>query len=388
MSKYTSMATTLNTYADCRMLTLELEFHKLERAQMIELAHYCAQQIHDLFSGDVYAIWHSHGRRCSYEKLIDKLLNERSYCDFSFEADFCSECVYDRKSAAEFERKRTFLANTSAEVPYCSTDYLEYFVDHFSNIHDSNDIKTAIVSTSVLPGKYFRSKWFNYDISSSFDAVCHANDPERFKGSYTMQVALMSLGTNAEEMADYFKKVLTSAAQIANTVSGRVLLSPFTAVSYTSPHMCYFGEVDATKVVSTAETEAYYSVEDWYRYLYFCGAEWFNLLTPRQMSHLSNFPDLCEAQNNVAVEKMANGSVAIGSKKPITEFEPLDLMPIRKLLYPALYPGASAIPLDVLLNPCLYAFMAKFRPQWEMIPIFEDEISIEEKYLRFSTKKY
>lgn len=387
MSKYTSMATTVGTYVDCRMLTMELEFHKLEKAQMIELAHFCAQRIHDLFSCDAYALWHSHGRRCSYEKLIDKLLNEKLYCDFSYEADFYSEYVYDKKSAAAFERKRTFLANTSADVAYCSSDYLEYFKDHFSNIHDPNDIKTAILSTSVLPKKYFQSKWFNYDISSCFGAVCHANDPERFKGVHTIQVAFMSLGDHAEEMADEFKKVLTSAAQISNNISGRVLLTPFTAVGYTSPHMCYFGEVDATKVVSTSEAEAYYSVEDWYRYLYFCGAEWFNLLTSLQMSHIPNFSDQSVAQNNVAVEKMANGSVTVGSKKPITEFEPLDLMPIRKLLYPALYPGTSVIPVDVLLNPSMYAFMTKFRQQWEVISIFDDEISIEDHFLKFHISK-
>lgn len=125
-----------------------------------------------------------------------------------------------------------------------------------------------------------------------------------------------------------------------------------------------------------------YGIE-WYPYYYFCGAEWFNMLSPLQASHLADLAERSARYVNINTIVYPDGSASVCLKKPIDQTDVSDLADVRKLLYKALYPGKRKIMLADLQNPDAFGCLAKPRQQWECIPVFPNEIEVNQECIQF-----
>lgn len=384
MDDWVSMATTFYEPIDCRMVQLEIDFHNASKQQLFELAEHCARSIDNILSEGCFCQWRFGGRHLSYISLLTKISQCTRDFDFSFEADILSNVVYNSKTFRAYDR---FIQQESIGhwIDYSvSSDYFKFFDSCFAKLDNPNKYKDAIIRIFNEPGKYKRSMWRQHDASGYFMSYPYVNNTSMYRGTFRLQIALKCLGSTVTSFSEKLIHIVLRSIGILPSISSRISLSPLSAPSACSPHMVYFGG-DISK--ESIPIEVGCLDNEWYPYYYFCGVEWFNLLSPLQASHLSDQVTLNNKNEQMELAAYPNGSILVKLNKPIESMDVDDLVDVKKYLYKALYPGKSMINLNYLLDKTAYGFLAKPRQEWEYIPIFSDEIEIDNQYVVFSIKK-
>jgi hypothetical protein len=140
--------------------------------------------------------------------------------------------------------------------------------------------------------------------------------------------------------------------------------------------MKYFG---MDPVTDDSHLDAGVSEQEWYSTYYLCGIEWANIISPLAAQHIPNLLEDASTVPNVCVKQMENGSFFLRSSKPIDQVDVSDLLPMKRLVYPALYPDGSIIPIRHLVLSEKTVFSDFFlgtcpRSNWAIIPMLENEI--------------
>lgn len=378
MSDFVSMASTFYEKVDCRMVQLELEFHEASIKQLSELAEFCVLETNRLFSDSCYYQWKFKGRQLSLPTILEKISKCTSDVDLSFDADVMSNIVYNSKTFRIYDRLIQEDSMGKWKDFSVSSDYSQYFCEWFSNIQTHEQYKDAILRIMHEPRKKKNALWRQHDISGSFMSHSYINSKSIFRGSFCLRTALTCLGDSVATFCEMLIEVILKAIKLFPNISARIALSPISSPAACSPHMMYFGgqvREDKTHV------EMGILGCEWYPYYFFCGAEWFNMLSPLQASHLTDLAERAVHYDNIWTTMYPNGATLVRLKKAIDQVDVADLVDVRKLLYKALYPGNSRINLTDLRNPNAFGFLAKPRQEWECLPIFPNEIAVDEQHI-------
>lgn len=231
------------------------------------------------------------------------------------------------------------------------------------------------------PGRKKEALWRLHDISGLFTSCRYRSDKSMFRGQFRLCIALPCLSQDVTGFTNALIDMIREAGVISANVSGRIALSPISSPASCSAHMLYFGGAIENE---RSHMEMGLFESEWYPYTYFCGAEWFNYLSPLQASHLRGSARNGKDYGSFLTTVYPNGAISIKSKKAIDQVDVEDLKPIRKLLYEALYPGHCEICLKNLLDADTYGCFAKIRQEWECIPIFLEEIAIDQQHVFFA----
>lgn len=381
MRDYISMASLYNEVIDCRMIQLELEFYKLTRSQLKNLAEYCYLEIKKLVDDIFYIHWEWEDKHIASESLYKKICTSDGCPDFGFEGYVLGDTVYNEKTFRKHEQKLFFDTNASREGMCVSADYIEVFKRYFSDVETPEQYKSALSSIFNESGRKKTALWRCCDISGLFYTCPYTNYPNSYRGEYDLKVALPCLGDNAVSFSEKLVEILVGIASCFSNVSGRITLSPLQRPGRCSGHMKYFGAQIIPKDTSHRK-EGYFDIE-WNPYYYVCGAEWFNIISPLQLTHIPNIVKDTAALSDVFVQATSNGNVIVRSNKDILKTDIADFKKVKSVLYNALYPGYSKIRLSDLLNFKSFYSMTKPRIEWEYIPIFTDEIEVDDMYVIF-----
>lgn len=377
--QYTSMASTFNEIVDCRMVQLEIDYFSLSQIQLQELAQYLAMCCSQIFSESFYCHWNWYGRRINKSLLHERIASASSTFDFSCTADVFSSVVSDSKSFRAYD-SMLFSSNSSQlwKESTISYDYAEVLNEYLHDLNDLDKSKEATLKLFHEPGRIKRALWRDHDASAFFSSYKHANH-NLFRGSFVFRIALQCLA-NATTFTKQLTDIAVKTTSITHNINARIALSPIPSPAPCSAHMMYFGGIvggDKTHI------KAGFCPEEWYPYYYFQGAEWFNLLSPMIASRLPKPALGAQMYNQVYLESLPSGVLLVQSAKSIEETDVIDLCDIRKILYPVLFPGKSKILFCNLNNPTAYGHLAKPRQQWECIPIFPEELSIDQNAIYF-----
>lgn len=380
MINFVPMATTFHELVDCRMVQLELEFHEASKRELSELGELCVLESNQLFSDSFFCQWRFKGRPLSIMSLQEKISECNGDFDFSFDADVMSNTVYNRKTFQIYDRLIQEESTGKWKDFSVSADYSQYFCERFSSIQTSEQYKEAIIQIMYEPRKRKNALWRQHDLSGSFMSHSYIENKSLYRGSFCLRVALNCLDNSAATFCDRLIEVVLKANSLFPNMSARIALSPLSSPAACSPHMMYFGGR-----VREDNTHAEMGVLgcEWYPYYFFCGAEWFNLLSPLQSSHLTDFDEKVACYDNLWTTVYPSGATLVQLKKTIDQIDVVDLMDVRQLLYKALYPGSSRINLADLRNPNAFGFLAKPRQEWECIPVFSNEIEVDKHCILF-----
>lgn len=384
MSDRISMATTFQEMVDCRMVQLELEFHQVTRNQLMELAQLCANESSRLFSEKCYCQWKYNGRRKSFSALLKRIESSNASFDFDFEADVLSDVVYDQNSFRRYDKQIQLGCDRWRDTDV-SRDYYEYFREWVAGVQNSGEYQEAILRILNEPERKKEALWREHDISGLFTSCPYGSDKAMFRGQFRLCIALPCLQKDVSGFTETLIEPIRKAGTISQNVSGRIALSPISFPAPCSAHMLYFGGAIRNER-SHAEMGLFES--EWYPYSYFCGAEWYNYLSPLQVSHLCQPAKNGGDHNSFITTVYPNGAMSVKLKKGIDQVDVEDLRPVRKLLYDALYPGHSQILLKNLLDIEAYGCFAKIRQEWECIPIFPEEIIVDTERILFQHQLY
>ena len=383
MDFVTSMASTFYEKVDCRMVQLEVEYHRATLPQAKELGMYFAEWMRELLSPNCISKFLFNSRRCNLESILKNISDCRKSFSFIFDADVISPVVYNAKTLNAYEKKLCDARMRERWLDFdVSSDYPEYWRSCFENCQTPEQCKQAVLKIMNAPGKKMYALWRQHDIIGSFDCCAYLQNESRFRGSFRLRVALNCLDGGAADFSETLVAIARGAASLFTDLSARIALSPVGRPEpYVSPHMRYFGNFLPEEDPHNVELS--YSRKEWYPYAYFCGAEWFNLLSPLQASLLPDLETESAAYDSIVAERHPNGAIIVRLRNPIDQTDVTNLADVRKVLYRVLYPGSIRLMLVHVRNPEQWSYLAKPRNQWDCLPILPEEIIVNETSILF-----
>lgn len=84
------------------------------------------------------------------------------------------------------------------------------------------------------------------------------------------------------------------------------------------------------------------------------------------------------------IQYRRDGVLSVQNNAPITECDIADLVPMKQMLYPILYPGSMKFQKDALRDRKLCVYWQKPMMYWEVLPLFENEVSENENEVIFT----
>lgn len=382
MALYNSMANTINCCTvDCRMIQLEMHMFSLSRAQLTELAVYCASYFHDLFSSEFYQQWNWRNRKTSFETLLKKIscfASHKNHFDFNCCADVLSSAVYDSKSFRAYD-EMLFGSNSKYiwDKTLMSADYPEILQKYSADIKNPEKCKETILSLFYEKEKKMLGLWRKHDATVNYIVFPHHECADLYQGLFNFRIAYKCIN-DAVSFARGLIDFLLHAMHISPNINATIALSPVQSPSNVSPHMLYFGGNVPVNYLENLAKQFGHTLD---RYYHIYGAEWFNLVSPFVSARL---PKFVADEKNMAVDKLSNGATVVKSTKNIDETDVGDLLNLKKYLYPVLYPGGCKIIVPELDNYKTWSYLTKPRCQWECVPVLPEEITVEKNVIRLS----
>ena len=382
---YTSMTNTLDSIVDCRMIQLDMEMFSLTTKQAEELADYTKTYFFNLLSPECYILWRNdeNNRKGSYENVFKE---NRSCFQFSFCADVVSPVVYNRKSFQAYDKdlfswngRYAKEINTGLVKTDVSSDYLQVFNRYLPDINDPAKVKEAILSLFYEKGRKKLALWRQHDATAFFLLFDHRENVELRHGSFDFRIALKCLD-DPEAFSNKLVDFLVGVTDITPNINARIALSPIDIPADCSAHSRYFGNPERSYLESLGELVGL-TLSDYY---HINGAEWFNLLSPMLTARLFGSRKNEPRYADVTVEKLGTGNTVVRATSSIDKLEPCDLANVRRYLYPVLYPGTGEYFFEDYNDSTCITSWAKPRLEWELLPIFPEEIIVKEDSILFS----
>lgn len=374
---YKSMASSFSEIVDCRALQLELEFLSVTKKQLSKIAELCVVGIKKIIGNHIWGEYRFNNKRINEIQLLKQISDYPNSFNYTYEADIISSLVFNQKSFTSYS---TLLNSSfySRSMQMCS-DYSRLYNNYIHQDLTGDDWKNAILKIFYEKNKKKLSYWNAHDISCFFSCCRHSGQDKLFFGRFHFSIALDCIKLYVDEFSNLLKLFAIEISQEAANISGRITLSPIKLPEPCSGHMRYFG----TNVAEDGSHNMYgYIASEWYPYYYLQGAEWFNIISPLQQLHLPKLIEQADNYSDVKVLQVQDKFV-VKLDKSIANLNADDLIPIKQLLYNALYPGQFITNFNDILNLKYKAYPAKPRFDLEVIPIFENEIDILESGILF-----
>ena len=380
MNKYIPMLTYKGQVVDCRMIRMELEFHEMTHDQLKQLAILWYNELQNITQDAFYVDWDIDGRKTKTKNIVSKIESASSYVEFCFSGDVLSDTVYNSKTYKKYDHDLLYPELFAPDAPtlsnFRSADYDEVFAEYFSDAKSPEEIKNAILKIFGEKGRKQLSTWYGHDIMGGFYSVPYDIDNGLYFGELNIKIPLLCLSDDAVEFVRELENFAIQVANIWSNISGRIALTPMDYPGSASAHMEYFDgyHIDDPRNIKKED----YQENEWKPYHYLCGAEWFNIVSPLQRTHLPNIMDKAKSFENVITRELSTRSLVVRSVKEIVFADIDELSDIKRLLYRALYPGELVRTLKDVLNPCVYGLGVKPRSKWELLPMFPEEITVYE----------
>ena len=321
---------------DCRALTFSFEFYQFTEKMAIDLSMELVLWMEELLKEGFIRKRSSKKRNVSVEKALQNMkedIQEGKGWSYVLEAYVSSSSVYNQKTMTCFERKKDLeLPAVSGIDLGVSLDYPQYWKDLFPNGREDDEmIRQKIIRLFREEDRIFKNYYCPCDIQSLISIHSYHNNRNLFYGSYHIDFSAFCLKELLQEMSRDFFGFAKQLAEKYINLNARVRLQP---VGETYRH--YFQGYD---MLDKSHLEANCGISEWYPTYYLKEVEWMNIVSPLTQAHLENHIGNINVPDSVVVEKLQGGGLLVGSRRDIDEYDISDALELKRLLYPALYPG-------------------------------------------------
>lgn len=374
---YTSVAERVGEIIDSRCLTMAVEFYNLTHNDVLNLFQDVTLVLDQLFGDAVISVSSINGKRVAKEKIHNfarEAFDEKCWFLYGLDAFVTSNIVYNRKTLTAFLKARKTDPFINGSVfSDTAIDYPTYWEQHFHDM-DAQDpaVRQKLLNLFQEKGKFCSSHYSLPDLQALYSANPYSQKKGLYYGHFFLDCSAFCFSRYLNELALRLADFVKSVAMQYVNVNGRVHLQP-SSLSPKSAHMGYFS---GRACLDGSHEEAQCTKKEWYETYYLPGSEWFNVVSPLVRTHLPNlYPGQGEGYT---IEMIGAGSLVVQSNTNITGYDVDDARILKKLLYPALYPGCRVFSLRKMLHPGDEKFILKMCPRsaWEIIPIFDEEMKI------------
>ena len=365
---------------DSRCVQFELSYFMLNKKQTDSLMLLFYNWCHSFMNNQCIDEWYWGQRKTASSSIPLRLAQTNAYT-FGLDANVISDIVYDKKSYTVNKKKLLSEISISQRDLDCSRDYYEFYDSQFLEVPETPSAwKSALLSFFDEKSRVCSSCITATDIHAFASACPYYSKPNLFYGNVRFSVFLYCISDDISSVTANMVAFLREASVSLGNINACISLSPILSPSPCSPHMTYFGGnvlQDGTHIAAGVMPN------EWYKFYYLQGAEWFNIVSPLVQRHVTTLSSDVLKYSNIAYETLDSGAVAIWVTKEITNVDVDDLIPMKRILYHALYPGVMSVEKQFIISPEVIGLIAKPRRRWELIPIFDDEIIVTDKHIVF-----
>lgn len=366
-----SMADELYTRTDCRCIFLEIRFHRMSLETLKAGAQCLVQHIVELTKDTMVTSWNYEEQSISEEKLPEAIAGAKKQFSFCLAANVITPYVYNKKTLRDFSQTLRY----DMELMNCervSEDYWDCFDRHFAGCRSDEKLQKALYELFQEPGRSNRGYYNGYDLECLWSTSPYRNQPELYYGSLGVKLGIGCVTGQEQAAAERFAQWMKEICSIMGEANGLTGIVPAPAGWNISPYMWYFGRCE-TDERHTHEKENCTPME-WYPYSYLCGVEWRNVISPLTQSQLPHLVEDIAATPGVIQERLPGGGLLVGLEKSVLDVDVQDLLRLRRLVDPALYPGegSSYHPWATMKHE----IWGGPRGKWELVPIYPDEIVV------------
>lgn len=387
--KYNTVFTFAPAAFDCRGLRLAFEFYQLTRDEVCLLTQDVLRFWDEITAEQFVGSWSIDGKDVSNKAMKQYVMDVIPYKApgvLFYRGCVRSSIIPNKTAAIVAVRKR----NYDPDIPLklgVSTDYMDYCKSRLGKEKPDKDRFLEFVrNTFRLEDKRIFSYWPGDDLRMTFHALPYKSDPSGLYGAFRMEICGACLGEKLNPMAELWRDYLQKLSEKYGKINGRVMFQPARGISSASPYMRYFG---CNLMHDFSHEEMGLKETEWYPTYYLCGVEWANVISPLAATHVPQLKAEDNLQPDIQIKSLNSGGILVASKRPINEFDVSHLRTMKELVYPALYPGRSAITFSSLFfedmqGHCHFNYMNFPREDWANVPMLDHEIDVVSTCLVYS----
>ena len=376
---------------DCRALTFSFEFYQFTEKMAIDLSTELVLWVEEwVKEGFITKRFSRENKNTTMEKALIELkgrIQSQRGGSYGLEAYVVNSIVYNKKTMTGFERKKHLELPTVSGINLgVSPGYPQYWKELFPNGREDNElIRQKIIRLFREEGRIYKNEYCSCDVEAYLCVGTYCNNKKSFYGSFEIDFSAFCLKKQLSETSREFLRFAKQLGEKYVNLNARVRLQP---AGETYGH--YFRGYD---MLDKSHLEADCGISEWYPTYYLKEVEWMNIVSPLAEAHLENHIGNIKVPDSVLLERLQGGGLLVGSRKDIDEYDISDALELKRLLYPALYPGLSSYTLRDLFRErdrykgCKENWgLGKYpRSDWAIVPVFEEEIKIVATYLVITT---
>lgn len=374
------MADQLDMVVDSRALYLKIDFcrvplHDVKKAS-IEFIRFVQDFYQDKF---VVSYGFSVGNRYIFPKDICHEIEELDGSpEFVIEALVKTNTVNLKRHIRQF--RKTLFYDASIPNRTYSLDFDAYYEENIkSNLRNEEKLKTALLKLFSEKGRKPVSSYHAFDSQGYFYSKPDCVGSSQYHGTALLSIGVGCLNENLSAASEIFALELKQLCNTLRIAGGHVSICPFLFANGNDPYSAYFQE---RVLPQDNEAPEYCNPRYWNKVSYLSGVAWANVLSPEVQKRIKLESALHSENAAFYMEKLSSGGVFVQINKSADSVDVDDLLKLKAVLYPVLYPGKSSWHVQHPLLP------VKLFPRscWEMVPILPNEINIKDGFIIFEKK--
>ena len=376
---FQSMSGFYGTDTDCRVLFFRIEFSHVHQERVMEAALEYYRFVNAFYHDEFVSLWQleKEGKFCSPRKFEAAIKDLNETPGMVVESNAISSGIYNKSQLRNYLKSHS--RNQFDARPF-SLGYDRYFDKYIRPaIGDPDKLKSAVFALFSESGKTPIDKYEGADSVGIFHSMPDCLGSTYAHGFISFTIAVGCLLGNVDQTAEIFETEMRRLCIVLGLAGGRTGITSFPMHITTEPYPYwkYFG---SRKLHTSDPLIPEEHPSNWEKVSYCWGCEWSNVISPVARRRLSPEPLDKGLKSFIEVEELPSNGLAVKLKRDLSTVDVNDLMKVKRFLYPALYPGKTGIPIEYLSPMCPTIAL---RHHWERIPIFYDEIRIENGYIIF-----
>ena len=391
-----SVAENKGQYFDSRMITMRCTFFSLTEEDVNSLAKAYYSFMEKIFGQEGVLDWKFEKRTIkNYDGLTDALKN-RKMKNGSFgmvcEGFYRSNEVYNKTTLRSFQRHEILSVEPFQYIESNNTKFYKEKILPF--MKEPDILKKHICMLFDTEEGVFAEKVHMHDFGGFFS--CGMSQPGFYQGDYVIGAYVYSL----EDQLDWFNTELVkfgyllmgkmqniniviqinSTAECYSRYYGRVFDKPGYKGGFLKMQL-----LEALRLKDIKNIDSLITVGQGMRYCYLTELGWGNFICERTRKLAG---DSFSSEDGIVVESLPEGGMFVRLVNPISKLSIRELKKIKRCIYRTIMPRELTMPwigtqMDGILDPAFWPLEYRLRREWEIVPVFEDEITLDNYLITF-----
>ena len=360
-----STISALGKVIDCRKLIISGSFFSLTQAQADDLFRAFYDFINDSFLRFSVLDWRFRdwALRDPDIALRTKKLKNGAYTSTCM-GYVVGEIVYNKTTLRKYLRNIMYPLMPRELVGIDeSVDFAEYYDSNvLSQVGNNERLKTALLELFDADGHMHQGEFIEPDIQAGFINIPMRATDGLYYGTFGLDISYFCLNNELEQWADEFCAFGKKLAERYSNINCGITLE-----SLPQPYAAYYGRYPKNCDPIFLQT----SLREYVRSFYLTDVFWANIICKKTCGLGIILPEDTES-DEIEFEKLSGGGIFIRARNPISAVKTCDLKRIKRSIYSTIMPRENEMPLS-----------QRLRRRWENVPVFENELFVTDKGVKF-----